>query len=206
MCEQTQKDIPVQFLVSPKPVHATVVIGSFGSAQGVVADVFDVDIKQDSNAPAPIIPSTLRYGKKPQIHHIFREETKYPYKIFSIFFVLVIAATLPTLLVGVSCSPLPCPQPFHVCKAQLLTQCFTQWFGFLGANLSSLPKALGAAPLSHATFFGSILGIEFVYFLYHRGMSLGHILLPVAVLGTITVLSGMKALGEVQSRRLAGQR
>lgn len=97
--------------MSPKPVHATVVIGSFGSAQGVIADVFDVDIKQDSNAPAPIIPSTLRYGKKPQIHHIFREETKYPYKIFSIFFVLVIAATLPALLVGVSCSPLPYAQP-----------------------------------------------------------------------------------------------
>lgn len=176
----TQKDIPVQFLASPKPVHATVVIGSFGSAQGVIADVFDVDIKQDSNAPAPVVPSALRYGKKPRIHHIFREETKYPYKIFSIFFVLVIAATLPALLVG--------------------------WFGFLGANLSSLPKALGAAPLSHATFFGSVLAIEFVYFLYHRGMSLGHILLPVAVLGTTTVLSGMKALGEVQSRRLAGQR
>lgn len=111
MCVQTQKDIPVQFLVSPNPVHATVVIGSFGSAQGVIADVFDVDIKQDSNAPAPVIPSTLRYGKKPRIDHIFREETKYPYKIFSIFFVLVIAATLPTLLVGVSCSRSPCPEP-----------------------------------------------------------------------------------------------
>lgn len=108
---QTQKDIPVQFLLSPKSVHATIVIGSFGSAQGIIADVFDVDIKQDSNAPAPIVPSTLRYGKKPRIHHIFREETKYPYKIFSIFFVLVIAATLPALLVGVSCSTSPYLQP-----------------------------------------------------------------------------------------------
>lgn len=100
---QTQKDIPVQFLMSPKPVHASVVIGSFGSAQGLIADVFDVDIKRDANAPSPIVPSTLRYGKQPRIDHIFREETKYPYKIFSIFFVLVIAATLPVLLVGVSC-------------------------------------------------------------------------------------------------------
>lgn len=81
-----------------------------------------------------------------------------------------------------------------------------QWFGVLGANFSHLPKAVSAAPLSHATFLGSIIGMEFVYFLYHRGMSLGHILIPMALLGTTTLLSGMKALGEVQSRRLAGER
>lgn len=81
-----------------------------------------------------------------------------------------------------------------------------KWFGFVGANFSQLPKALGAAPLSHVTFFGSIVGIEAVYFLYHRGMSLGHILVPITILSTTTLLSGMKALGEVQSRRLAGER
>lgn len=37
-------------------------------------------------------------------------------------------------------------------------------------------------------------------------MLLGQILIPMAVLGTTTVLSGMKALGEVQNRRLAGER
>lgn len=176
----TQKDIPAQLLVSPKPVHATVVIGSFGSAQGIVADAFDIEINQDPNKPAPVAPAPVRYGKKPQIKHIFREPTQYPYKAFSIFFMLVIAATLPILLVA--------------------------WFGFLGANISALPKALGAAPLSHATFFGSIFAIEVVYFLYHRGLSLGHILVPIAVFGTTTVLSGMKALGEVQRRRIAGER
>ncbi|KAK7743527.1 hypothetical protein SLS53_004061 [Cytospora paraplurivora] len=176
----TQKEIPTHLLVSSRPVHATVVIGSFGSAQGLIADAFDIDIKQDPNKPAPAVPSPVRYGKKPEIHHIFREATVYPYKIFSITFAVVIAATLPILLVA--------------------------WFGFLGANLSSLPKALGAAPLSHTTFFGSIFAIEFVYFLYHRGLSLGHILVPVAVLGTTAVLSGTKALGEVQRRRLAGER
>ncbi|KUI70545.1 Dolichyl-diphosphooligosaccharide--protein glycosyltransferase subunit 2 [Cytospora mali] len=176
----TQKEIPAQFFLSSKPVHATVVIGSFGSAQGLIADAFDIEITQDPNKPAPAAPSPVRYGKKPQIHHIFREPTQYPYKVFSIIFVIIIAATLPILLVA--------------------------WFGFLGANISALPKALGAAPLSHATFFGSILAIEGVYFLYHRGLSLGHILVPIAVFGTTTVLSGMKALGEVQRRRLAGER
>lgn len=45
-----------------------------------------------------------------------------------------------------------------------------------------------------------------MYYLYHRGMLLGQILVPIAVLGTTSILSGMKALGEVQSRRLAGER
>lgn len=81
-----------------------------------------------------------------------------------------------------------------------------QWFGQLGANFSHLPKALGAAPISHTVFLGSIAAMETVYFFYHRGLSLGHILLPVAVLGATMVFSGMKALGEVQRRRLAGER
>lgn len=81
-----------------------------------------------------------------------------------------------------------------------------QWFFMLGANFSHLPKAFGAAPISHTIFLGSLVAMEYVYYLYHRGMSLGHILLPVAILGTTLVFSGMKALGEVQSRRLAGER
>lgn len=81
-----------------------------------------------------------------------------------------------------------------------------QWFVQLGANFSHLPKALKTAPISHTTFLASIFGMEFVYFLYHRGLSLGHIILPVTALGAVMVFSGMKALGEVQSRRLAGER
>lgn len=81
-----------------------------------------------------------------------------------------------------------------------------QWFGLLGANFSHLPKAFGTAPVAHTIFLGSIVGMEVIYYLYHRGMSLGHILLPTGLIGLTLVFSGMKALGEVQSRRLAGER
>ncbi|KAJ4394031.1 hypothetical protein N0V93_003248 [Gnomoniopsis smithogilvyi] len=176
----TQKDIPTPFFASSKPIHATVVIGSFGSAQGIIADAFDVEIALDANTPPPAVSAPLRYVKQPQIHHIFKEQAKYPPTVIPLAFVGLILVTLPVAAYF--------------------------WFVQLGANFSHLPKALKTAPISHTTFLASIFGMEFVYFLYHRGLSLGHIILPVTALGAVMVFSGMKALGEVQSRRLAGER
>lgn len=103
---QTQKDIPAQFFESSKPIHATVVIASFGSAEGLIADAFDVSLKQDANAPAPpAVGPVLRYGKQPQIHHIFREPTKYPNPLFPTVFSLAIAGAVPVLIWLVSISP-----------------------------------------------------------------------------------------------------
>jgi oligosaccharyltransferase complex subunit delta (ribophorin II) len=76
----------------------------------------------------------------------------------------------------------------------------------LGANANHLPKALGAAPLSHLTFFGSVIAMEFVFFLYYSTWNLFQTLPVIAIVGAVAVLSGTKAIGEVQSRRLAGQR
>lgn len=76
----------------------------------------------------------------------------------------------------------------------------------MGANLAHLQKALGAAPISHITFFGSIISMEGVFFLYYSGWSLFATLPIVGVVGVVAFLSGTKALGEVQSRRLAGER
>jgi oligosaccharyltransferase complex subunit delta (ribophorin II) len=79
------------------------------------------------------------------------------------------------------------------------------WVG-IGANLSHLPKALGAAPVSHVLFFGSIVGMEFVFFKYYTEWRL-FTLLPVAgVVGLVAFLSGSGALTEVQERRLKGER
>ncbi|PSR94178.1 hypothetical protein BD289DRAFT_494833 [Coniella lustricola] len=174
----TQKDIPTQFFAAAKPIHAAIVLASFGSSEGLISDAFDIKIITDANSPPPAPSASIRYGKQPQIHHIFQEPVKYGYKVISLAVSLVIAGTLP-LVAG--------------------------WL-YNGANLNHLAKAIGASPLSYTTFLGSIVGLEFVYFLYHRGLSLGHILVPVAVLSTTTVLSGMRALGEVQGRRLAGER
>lgn len=76
----------------------------------------------------------------------------------------------------------------------------------LGANANHLGKALGAAPLSHVSFLGSIVAMEYVFFLYYSSWNLFQTLPVVGLVGFVTLLSGTKALGEVQSRRLAGQR
>ena len=86
-----------------------------------------------------------------------------------------------------------------------MLQSCPQWLAN-GANLSHLPKAMAAAPVSHALFFGSIASIEGIFFLYYSSLNLFQILPAVGILGVIAFLSGMRALGEVQSRRLAGLR
>lgn len=89
-------------LVSTKPLKASIVIGSFGSAKGYNSPVFEVEIKTDPNAPAPHYEKPLRYGKKEEIHHIFRADPKSPPKVISLFFALAVAATVPALFIGVS--------------------------------------------------------------------------------------------------------
>lgn len=76
----------------------------------------------------------------------------------------------------------------------------------MGANVSHLQKALGSAPISHITFFGSIVAMEGVFFLYYSGWNLFTTLPAIGVVGVVAFLSGNKALAEVQSRRLAGER
>ena len=80
-----------------------------------------------------------------------------------------------------------------------------QW-GLLEANLSHLPKALGSAPVAHITFIGSIVAMEVVFVLYFISWNLFQVLPLIGVVGTVAFLSGTKALSEVQSRRLAGER
>ncbi|KAL8338646.1 hypothetical protein RB601_006273 [Gaeumannomyces tritici] len=173
------KDVPQQLLKSSKPVRASIVIGSFGSAQGVVAPVFEVELAQDAAVPAAEADAPVRYAKKPKIHHVFRDDPRSPPKIVSLVFAAAVAATVPIL--------------------------FISW-SLLGANLNHLQKALGASPVSHATFFGSILAMEGIFFLYYSGWTLFQVLPLIGVVSAVTFLSGKNALGEVQSRRLAGER
>ena len=99
---QSQKEIPVQLLVSAKPLKASIVIASFGSAQGYNAAVFDVEIRTDPTVPAPHYEKPLRYGKKPEIHHIFRADPRSPPKAVSLLFALAVVATVPALFISVS--------------------------------------------------------------------------------------------------------
>lgn len=102
MSLQTQKDIPTPFFASTKPLHASIVIGSFGSTEGIIADAFDVELKHEDNAKLPAVTAPLRYGKQSQIHHIFQEPAKYPNKVFPLFFVGLVLVTLPAVAYLVS--------------------------------------------------------------------------------------------------------
>ncbi|CZR55744.1 related to oligosaccharyltransferase delta subunit (ribophorin II) [Phialocephala subalpina] len=175
----TQKDLPIQLLTSSQPLRATLLLASFGSTQAFSNHVFNLDVKTDPNVPLPKYEKPLRYGKLDEIHHIFKADPKSGPKIISLFFVLSILATIPVL--------------------------FGTW-AYLGANISHVSKALGTAPIAHTLFFGSILAMEGIFFLYYTNWTLFQILPPAGVVGTIIFLSGTKALSEVQSRRLAGER
>ncbi len=80
-----------------------------------------------------------------------------------------------------------------------------QWT-YLGGNLNHLDKALSDAPISHALFIGSIVGIEFVFFLYYTVWNLFQTLPVLGVVGLVAFLSGSRALTEVQGRRLSDLR
>ncbi|CZT10890.1 related to oligosaccharyltransferase delta subunit (ribophorin II) [Rhynchosporium agropyri] len=175
----TQKDLPFQLLTSTKPLHATLILASFGTTQGFSNHVFNLDVKLDANVPLPKYDAPLRYGQKEEINHIFKADPKSGPKIISLFFVLAVLATVPAL--------------------------FGAW-AYLGANLSHLSKAIGAAPVSHSLFIGSILSMEGIFFLYYYNWNLFKTLPIAGVVSLVAFLSGSKALSEVQSRRLAGER
>ncbi|KXJ91399.1 oligosaccharyltransferase subunit ribophorin [Microdochium bolleyi] len=172
-------ELPVQHLTSSEPLTASLVLASFGSSDGYNSAVFDITVKHDPTAAPAKYEKPMRYGKLEEIHHIFRADPKSPPKIISLVFVLAVLATIPAVLIG--------------------------WVA-LGANADHLSKALSAAPVSHAVFFGSIVAMEGVFFLYYVSWTLFQVLPVIAIVGTATFLSGTRALGEVQSRRLAGER
>ncbi|KAI1170913.1 Oligosaccharyltransferase subunit Ribophorin II-domain-containing protein [Nemania sp. FL0916] len=172
-------DLPVQLVTSSAPLKASVVLASFGSSLGLNKPVFSVALKPDPNAAPVVYEKPLRYGKREAIHHTFRADPKNPPKVISAFFVLVVLATVPALFVG--------------------------WLA-LGANASHLSNALRDAPVAHGVFFGSLVALEGVFYLYYVSWSLFKVLPVIGVVGAATFLSGVKALGEVQSRRLAGER
>ena len=91
----------MQLLASKKPVEASIVIGSFGSAQPVISHVFNLDFSTDPNSPPQSHEAPLRYGKQPEIHHVFRADPRSPPKVISLAFALAVLATVPVLLIGV---------------------------------------------------------------------------------------------------------
>ena len=149
----------------------------------------------DPSAPASAQEKPLRYGKLPEIHHTFRSDPKNPPVIVSLLFTVAVLATVPVLFGTVRIVP---PRR----RVQLIV---VQWL-YLGANVYHLGKAMQEAPVSHALFYGSIIGLEGIFFLYYSSWNLFQTLPAVLAVGAVTFLSGSRALTEVQERRLAGLR
>lgn len=85
---------------------ANLVIGSFGHSQGYNDRLFLLGIANDSNAQIPATENPLRYGKLPEIHHIFKPDPRSPNILFSLIFTGGVLATLPAILgmVSLACS------------------------------------------------------------------------------------------------------
>ncbi|KAF2876953.1 Dolichyl-diphosphooligosaccharide--protein glycosyltransferase subunit Swp1 [Massariosphaeria phaeospora] len=175
----TQKDLPHQFLTSSKPISASIVIASFGASEPYKSKVFDLDIARDPNVPLAVPEKPVRYAAEQEIHHVFREGPRSPPKIITLVFAAAVLGALPVL--------------------------FGVWLT-LGANADHVGKALGGAPISHALFYGSVIAMEGIFFLYYTSWNLFQTLPAAAVVGAVAFLSGSRALSEVQERRLAGLR
>jgi oligosaccharyltransferase complex subunit delta (ribophorin II) len=155
------------------------VLASFGSSTPLNKNVFELTVQADANAPPAAPPAPERYAAKPEIHHIFRDDPKSPPRVVSLVFTLAVLATLP-ILAGT-------------------------WL-FFGGNVDHISKAFGANPVAHGLFFGSIVAMEGVFFMYYVSWNLFQTLPVAAVVGAVAFVSGSRALTEVQERRLAGER
>ncbi|KAL8776497.1 MAG: hypothetical protein Q9213_008251 [Squamulea squamosa] len=102
--ELSHKDLPAQFLSGPKTLSASLVIASFGESKPYRNHAFDLKIDFDPSSPPLSVDKPLRYGKLPEIHHIFKSDPKSPPKIITIVFAAAVIAALPSLFIVV-CSP-----------------------------------------------------------------------------------------------------
>ncbi|KAL8980420.1 MAG: hypothetical protein Q9205_004490 [Flavoplaca limonia] len=97
--ELTQKDLPVQFLSGSQTLSASLIIASFGSSKPYRNHAFDLKVEFESSSPPRPVDKPLRYGKLPEIHHIFKPDPKSPPKIITIVFAVAVIAALPSLLI-----------------------------------------------------------------------------------------------------------
>ena len=81
---------------------ASLVIASFGSSGGYNSEAFSLKVVADASTPAATADKAPRYGKLPEIHHIFRSDQKMPNILISTVFTVAAIASLPVLLGAVS--------------------------------------------------------------------------------------------------------
>ncbi len=95
----------------PRVLHASIQVASFGTPQPYNGDAFALDVLLDPSAPPPSSSSggvggaaaaaggqPLRYGKLPEIHHVFRAEPKSAPLLVTLVFTAAVLAAFPLLL------------------------------------------------------------------------------------------------------------
>ncbi|PWW76671.1 hypothetical protein C7212DRAFT_319520 [Tuber magnatum] len=183
----SHKDLPAFLLTAPS-LSLSLVLGSFGESAASVVTIGNVEPSLDPTAKAllekqkqkDIGGETVIYKAKDEIRHIFRADPQSPPKIITLVFLLSVLAGLGGL--------------------------FVVWFPILGGNLSHLPRALKAAPVSHPLFFASLLSLEAIFFMYYTQWNLFQTLAGMAAIGPVALFSGSRALREVRVRREKGER
>lgn len=176
-------------------------IGSFGSSRAYNGAAFKLSVTRNPDEPRPSV-EVSRYGKLPEIHHIFKPDPQSPPLFVTINFVaMVVLIPFAALfgLVSVLCAR-------DILKVLLILNYFSSQWSYLGANAKHLPTALKLAPVAHVVFLASLVSLEGIFFLYYTSLNLFQMLPAALAAGTVAFISGSRALGEVQGRRLAGLR
>ncbi|KAL7271445.1 hypothetical protein RUND412_005800 [Rhizina undulata] len=183
----SHKDIP-SYLLSAPSLSLSLVLGSFGTTPGSVTPIGSLTPSLDVVAKAALEKQKVKdlgegkvvYKRKQEIRHVFRADPKNPPKVITLAFTAAVLGAYLFL--------------------------FVLWFPILGGNLSHLPKALGAAPISHPIFFFSLLSLEGIFFMYYVKWNLFQTLAAMGVAGPLAFFSGSRALREVRARRERGER
>lgn len=110
---QTQKDLPIQFLSLSEPVDARIVLGGFGDSVAYDSSAFKLSIDRNPEEAVPTV-QTERYGKKAEIHHIFKDSASSPPIVITLAFVGMVVAAIPVLAGMVRCA-----NSLHVNEANL---------------------------------------------------------------------------------------
>jgi oligosaccharyltransferase complex subunit delta (ribophorin II) len=86
----------VQFLTGSNPIDAEIVIGSFGASDPYHKLAFQLSVNGEGKKSSKS-DDIERYGKLPEIHHIFKEDPQSPAVFLTLIFLLATLITIPVL-------------------------------------------------------------------------------------------------------------
>lgn len=90
----------MQFLTTSSPVDAEIVIGSFGSSDPYQKLAFQLSVNAEGKKSSKS-GDIERYGKLPEIHHIFKQDAQSPAVIITLVFLVATLLTIPVLTASV---------------------------------------------------------------------------------------------------------